>query len=223
MAPRFYVNGTLAGSGPVAGAGETNVVQFGTITMKSPFLGEIKCQALVGAPVSNESERGVAPVDGWETWNCRMPDCLKGSASVTAAKPLQLIQYENPKKEIVIEVIRPEPRTTLPWSAEMTERERLKLFRMGSTEKQPPAPVKFWVDCPGEGLEVPYEGELAPIVHNGTKNGLKPSQMEFEGNGGRTGHLLTPDICGGECEQADLFLSGQLTILGTMQQLITAE
>ena len=64
---------------------------------------------------------------------------------------------------------------------------------------------------------------LEPRIVNGSKNGLKPSHLEFEGSGGKTGHLITPDICGGTCEQADLFLSGSLTTLGTSQQLITAE
>jgi hypothetical protein len=210
--PLWRMNGVLSTPKQIE-----NVVQFGTITMKSPFWGEIKCNVLVGAPVSNESERGVAPVAGWETWSCHMPECLKGSASVIAENPVGLIERG----------IRPPEaqrgERTVPWPAELSAPEGRTALRMGNTEKLPLEPVKFWVNCPAERFEAPYEGTLAPHIVDGTKNGLKPSHLEFEGEGGKTGFLKTPDICGGQCSMANLYVKGELTLLGTGQQLITAE
>jgi hypothetical protein len=208
--PRWRLNGVLTPLNQTE-----NILQFGTITMKSPFLGEIKCNVFDGAPIRNESERGVASVDGWETSDCRMPECLRGSASVMAEAPPKLVE--------VVREVAERGAKTLPWPAELTAPEGRTSLRIGNTEKVHLAPIKFWVNCPGEGLEVPYEGELVPAYVNGSKNGLKPSHLEFEGSGGKTGHLLTPDICGGECEQADLFLNGSLTTVGTNQQLVAAE
>jgi hypothetical protein len=210
--PRFYINGVLAG------AGKQNAVQFGTITMKSPWFGEIKCNVLVGAPVGNESERGVAPVDGWETWNCRT--ACRGPAFVMAERPPLLVFREFTTKEEIQRGLK-----TLPWPAELSATEGRTSLRMGNTEKLflEPRLVKVWMTCPEELLEVVYEGELEPRIVNGTKNGLKPSHLEFEGEGGKTGFLKTPDLCGGQCSTANLYVKGELTLLGTGQQLITAE
>jgi hypothetical protein len=218
-APRFYVNGVLARSGPVAGASGTNVVEFGTITMKSPFLGEIKCNVLVGAPVGNETEKGVASVDGWETWSCHMPECFHGSPSTVMAEASP--EFGVVPERTIKEVQRHQK--TLPWPAELTAPEGRTSLRIGDTEKLPLAPVKFYVECPKELFDVLYEGTLEPHIVNGTKNGLKPSHLEFEGEGGKTGHLKSPDIFGGKEPESLLFIKGELPLLGTGQQLITAE
>jgi hypothetical protein len=210
--PQFHINGMLAGATP------QNVVQFGTITMKSPFWGEIKCNVLVGAPVSNESEKGVAPVQGWETSDCRMPECLRGSASFVMAEGA--VKLVEPLPGHPPEAVRGEK--TLPWPAELVTSEKGTKLKIRGPEGVIQG-LKVLVNCPGEGFEVPYEGTLEPNMINGSTNGLHPSHLEFEGSGGKTGHLVTPDICGGECTQAELSVSGSLTILGTMQQLITAE
>jgi hypothetical protein len=202
-APQFHSNGVLAG------ASKQSVVQFGTITMKNPFFGEIKCHVLVGAPVANESEKGVAPVEGWETSGCQMPECHRGQVSVMAESPPHFSFIETTIK--VVE----RGEQTVPWPAELTAPE-------GRTSLRIPH-LKIWITCPGEGFEVAYEGELVPHYVNGSKNGLHPSHLEFEGEGGKTGHLITKVICGGECAEADVFVSGELTTLGTSQQLITAE
>jgi hypothetical protein len=83
--------------------------------------------------------------------------------------------------------------------------------------------IKLTVVCPKEGFELQFEGALEPRVVTGSKNGLHPSALSFEGEGGKTGHLLALDICGGECAEADLSFSGELTMVGTMEQLVTAE
>jgi alpha-tubulin suppressor-like RCC1 family protein len=214
-ARRFYLNGVLAG------ASTQNVVQFGTITMKSPFWGEIKCNLLVGAPVWNETERGLASVDGWESWGCHATE-LRGKTFVTAETAVQLIERENTAKVRIPEAHRGEK--TLPWPAHaVTTPEATSALKIGNTEKLPLEPVKFLVSAPEELFEVPYEGTLEPRIVNGTKNGLKPSHLEFEGEGGKTGFLKSPAIFGGKEPEADLFIKGELTLLGTSQQLVGAE
>jgi hypothetical protein len=214
-APQFRINGVLAG------ANKQNVVQFGTITMKSPFWGEIKCNLLVGAPVGNESEQGVASVDGWGTWGCHATE-LRGKTFITPENAVQVIERLNTEKHIINEPKRGE--TSLPWpSRPVTTPEATTALHIGNTEKLPLEPVKFIVDAPEELFEVPYEGTLQPRWINGTKNGLKPSHLEFEGEGGKTGFLKTRDICGGECSMANLYVKGELSLLATGQQLVTAE
>jgi hypothetical protein len=64
------------------------------------------------------------------------------------------------------------------------------------------------------------EGTLTPILVNGTKNGLKPSHLTFEGKGGTTGSLIVPQFF----TEREVFVSGEMKILGSAtQQLITAE
>jgi hypothetical protein len=211
-APQFRVNGVLAG------ASKQNVVQVGTITMKSPFWGEMKCNVLVGASVGNESEKGVASVDGWETWGCHATE-LRGKTFITAETPVNLIE---PGKGRPPEAKRGE--RTLPWPAQtVTTPEAATALKIGDTEKLPLEPVKFIVNAPEELFEVPYEGTLEPRIVNGTRNGLKPSHLEFEGEGGKTGFLKSPAIFGGKEPEADLFIKGELTLLGTGPQLVTAE
>jgi hypothetical protein len=151
-----------------------------------------------------------------------MPECLKGAAFISAETAVKLIVRENTLKELVPEAKRGE--SSLPWPAHtVTTPEATTALKMGNTEKLPAQPVKFLVNCPGEGFEVPYEGTLQPHMINGTKNGLKPSHLVFESSE-KTGFLKTPDICGGECSMADLTVEGEVTMLGTAsQQLVTAE
>jgi hypothetical protein len=55
---------------------------------------------------------------------------------------------------------------------------------------------------------------------NGTKNGLKPSHLTFEGKGGTTGALIVPQFF----TEREVFVSGEMKILGTTsQQLINVE
>jgi hypothetical protein len=209
--PQFHINGVRVG------ASKQNVVQLGTITMKSPFWGELKCNVLVGAAVGNESEKGVASVDGWEAWGCHATE-LRGKTFITAETPVNLIEPVKGPPEAK------RGERTLPWPAQtVTTPEATTALKIGDTEKLPLEPVKFVVNAPEELFEVPYEGTLEPRIVNGTKNGLKPSHLEFEGEGGKTGFLKSPAIFGGKEPQADLFIKGELTLLGTGQQLVTAE
>lgn len=217
---RFSLNGKLAGNV------HENVTQWGTLTMKSPFWGEITCKVILGAPVWNEAtegrpERGIAAYEGWEPFVCHATR-LKGKTFITAETAVQLIERENTHHEKVYEAKRGAP--TMPWPTEpRTTPEATTVFHMGNTEKLPVEPMKIIVNAPEELFEVPYAGTLAPRWINGTKNGLKPTRIEFEGESGKTGFLITPDICGGNCSMANLYLKGELSLLGAKQQLVTVE
>jgi hypothetical protein len=215
---QFMVNGKPAGTT------HTNVTQWGTLKMKSPFWGEMTCKVIVGAPVWNESGKPLAAYEGWEPFVCQAPELERkpGKVFVTAETAVQLIERENTHKEKIYEAKR--GGATLPWPAfPLTTSEGTKALHIGNTEKLPVEPLKFIVDAPAELFEVPYEGTLQPRWINGTKNGLKASRLEFEGEGGKTGHLISPAIFGGKEPEALLYIQGELTMLGSGQQLITAE
>jgi hypothetical protein len=218
--PQFHVNGVAQSTA------HQNVTQFGELKMKSLFWGSITCKVIIGAPVWNEATEGlpvhgIESYEGWEPFVCSMPECLKGKAFISAEGAVKLEETENLKHEKIFKAVR--GASSLPWPARtVPEPESTVGLHMGNTEKLPLQPVKFLVNCPGEGFEVPYEGTLKPHLVNGTKNGLKPSHLRFE-TSEKTGFLITPDICGGECAMANLTVEGEVTMLGTGQQLITAE
>jgi hypothetical protein len=202
--PQWLSNGRLVGTE------KQGVVQFGTLTLGNSFVGEWKCGVLEGVPVWNEGGNGFASVDGWRTYNCSAASC-PGAAVVTAENPVELINEGSEKYK---PLRRP---STLPWPAETVAPEvgvaRLKVSK-----------IKLFLDCPAEAVEIGFSGSLEPQIVNGTKNGLSPSHLDFEGKGGKTGSLictpLGPPPCGSE--GGELFVSGDLTMLGTGQQLITA-
>jgi hypothetical protein len=205
--PQFLVNGKLAG------ASHQNVTEFGNVTFTSPIFGEFTCKIIVGAPIWNELGKGLAAYEGWEPFLCTKGGCTNGLAFVTAENAVKLVERENTKKEIVFEAVRGP--SSLPWPAEATVKEERTSLRIPH--------LRFLLNCPAEGFEAPYEGELSPHVVNGAKSGLKPSHLEFEGAGGKTGHLNTLLVCGGECAESELNVKGELFLVGTGQQLITAE
>jgi hypothetical protein len=111
------------------------------------------------------------------------------------------------------------PQTTLPWKGEVIEGLNAE---KSIALKVKLSPVQMNLVEPCEKFEIPMEGTLEPILVNGTKNGLKPSHLTFEGKGGTTGHLINP--AGITQTEREVFVSGEMKILGTAgQQLITAE
>jgi len=211
--PQFRINGFLAG------ATKQSVVQFGTLTLDNKLLGEFKCKVIAGVEAWNESEKGIAAVEAWEPFNCSSTECL-GPVWITAESPPELIEkkgvYE-PQRWSRYVPSKGASRPNLPWPAELITSEAgrtaLNMRKM-----------KLWIICPREGLEVPFTGNVEPRVQNGVKNGLFPSHLVFEGKGGYTSFLTSPDIEGGaETENSELFFSGELTTLGTSQELVTAE
>jgi hypothetical protein len=129
--------------------------------------------------------------------------------------------------------------TSLPWTGELTEKE--PGVRQVLTHH-----VKIWVILPPAslgngpgcaGTSIPFEDqegptekqagdELAPILINGTKNGLHPSHGEFLGEQGKTekgfpktGRLISPDVGPGYTTAKNLVTAGAKGAW----ELITAE
>jgi hypothetical protein len=212
-APQWRLNGLLAG------LGHQGVIQFGTLTLKSQVIGEVKCKIVAGAPVWNESAKGVNAVEGWGSVPCKSPECM-GQPVVTAEDPVELIE-ETLGSEKHWKAKRGS--RTLPWPGELFETTEKTIslnvhkFRISTLGGQSGG-LGQPEGCPDEGIEVVYEGNLEPKLMNGSKNGLSPSKLVFEG-----ALLCTPigpPPCGSE--GGDLFVSGELTMLGTNEQLITA-
>jgi hypothetical protein len=213
--PRWFINYALAG------ASRQNVVAVGSLTMDNKLFGEWKCRVLAGLTVGNESEKGVAAIDGWEPFDCSAKEC-SGAAYASAESPPVLEEPENAKSEKTERPLResrygpPEGKPNLPWPAELIADEvgksALKMRKM-----------KLWLICPSETFEPEFTGYIEPPVVNGAGSGLSPTHLLFEGKGGHTSWLNGTWLGGIENEETELFFSGELTVLGTGQELITAE
>jgi hypothetical protein len=201
--PLWRMNGVLAGTT------KKDVIQFGTLTLHNALLGEWKCSVLAGMRVWNEGGNGLASVESWNPYDCSSASC-PGAAFVTAEEAVKLEETTNAKGEIEYSAKR--GLSTLPWPAETVAPEagvsRLAIRKIGMI-----------LECPAQAVATKFSGILEPRIVNGIQNGLSPSHVLFEGEGGKTGWLNYP--CG-DCGY-NLFLSGELTTLGTMgQELITA-
>lgn len=79
-------------------------------------------------------------------------------------------------------------------------------------------------ECPIEGLELPFEGQLEPIAENGKKTGLNPANTKLEGKGGKTNFLTSPLLPTFEEDNLGYTISEpNLTTLGSKEQLINLE
>jgi hypothetical protein len=200
--PRFYSNGILLGASPHA------TLSSGTITLENATFGKITCRALANGVVDNELERGRGKVESFLALPCTsVPSCP--GVFATAERPLELGETEKGTEKV--KVARRGP-SSLPWSGEMftsaeTEKtRRLKLERVGLT-----------LVMPCIGGEVFFEGTLEPEYINGSKNGLKPSHLEF--GGAAAGQLVSSTGEG-------LSLGGTpapFKLAGEMFELTTAE
>jgi len=205
--PQWWMNGALAGTT------KQNAVQLGTLTMNQINFGEWKCSVLAGVRVWNEGGNGLASVESWVPYDCSSTSCSSG-AYVTAELPVELIEKINPKtSEREYEAQR--GAKTLPWPAQTAAPEagvpQLAIHK-----------IRLTLECPGEAFQPKFSGNLEPRIVNGAGNGMSPSHVLFEGKGGKTGSLGW-DGCSLGCEGTQLSVSGQLTTLGTKQELITTE
>jgi hypothetical protein len=231
--PQWRSNGVVVGGGPGVGITEQGVVQFGALTLKNAILGEFKCEFFAGGSVRNEDGKGFNAVEGLEqgdgsnahkrgepieatqsllcSYTGNEPAC-KQDSFVTSEEEQEV--FENSEK---VWTPKRSPRN-LPWPGELFETTE-KTISLNMHK------IKIYLVCSSltEGLEIPFEGNLEPKVINGFKNGLSPSKLVFEGKGGKTSWLGTCNFgvpC--ETEEHNLYVSGELTLLGTSQQLITA-
>jgi hypothetical protein len=201
-APQFHIDGPLMRLGTAQ-----NAVLYGTMTISSVVLGEIKCDVLEGATVRNESEKGLVAFEGYTTYDCTSSPNPCPGVFATAEMPVEVTERLNTKSEK--EKIAQRGPTTLPWSGEAVEEGTEKLKKLKTNG------FKLTMVAPCFNLELPVEGTPEPRIINGTKNGLKPTLLEFPAKGGL-------DICeGGKCREVES--PGSLAMVGTTVQLITAE
>jgi hypothetical protein len=205
--PQFRINGMLVGTA------RQNVTAFGTVTMDNKLYGEWKCKVLAGLTVGNETEKGVAAVERWEPFDCSTKEC--NAPTVTTEHSVEWEPTEKVEK-IPHESSPIRGPQSVPWPAEL-------ISSAGHTAMNVRKMRIVWL-CPEEAFELPFTGNLEPRIVNGTKNGLNPSHIVFEGKGGNTSFLTSPFIEGGaETENSEFVVSGELAILGTGEELITAE
>jgi hypothetical protein len=207
----FQVNAVRVGTTPVP------IATWGSLTYENPvsLIGKLTCTALTGGGIFNEGAStelvGYENVNGLMTTACsREPKCP--GAFVTAEPPVKL---ETRKEGTETEATAKRPPTTMPWKGEVIEgTEKKRHLKISG--------VHMTLVAPCEKFEIPMEGTLEPFITNGTKNGLHPSSLTFEGKGGatQTGHLIVPQFF----TEREVFVSGKMTMAGTSsQQLITAE
>jgi hypothetical protein len=202
--PQFRINGVLAGPAT------HNVVAVGSLTMNNKLFGEWKCKVLAGLMVENESEKGVATVESWEPFNCTAQDC-PGSVTFRGESSPKLEEVAKGEKPLAAR-----GSLSVPWQAElMTDEVGKTALRMRT--------MRLWLTCPSETFEPQFAGYIEPRLVNGIGNGLSPTHLLFEGKGGHTSWLNGTWLGGTETEETKLFFSGELTILGTTQELITAQ
>jgi hypothetical protein len=190
--PKFYLNGVRLGTA------HEPFLLYGTITQENATLGNITCQMMMAGKVWNETtegtEKGLMSLPEFSTGQCR------------AANPCKVKNTKGEEVEGIYLTAEAPPITegteahltgvsSLPWTGELLER--------GAGKRQPLIHhVKYWVVSPPPavgkgggclGTEMAFEGakggELAPILMNGTKNGLHPAQMEL--SGAETGHTIS--------------------------------
>lgn len=212
--PHFYINGVKAGKTKIP------IFNFGTVTLENFEVGKLHCQNLLAGNVWNEesekTEKGLGNTEGYTTYNCVGEPACTGEFAA-AEKPVELTEREvtNHENKKVKEKVAMRGGTTLPWTGEAIEPEP------GLREVKTHG-VKVTIIDPCIPIELPFEGELDPIAENGKKNGLFPGKLVFEGKGGKTHYLTTPDLPTTNEENIG-YTFGELSTLGTSEQLINTE
>jgi hypothetical protein len=234
--PKFFVNGVKAGATHVP------VLAFGEIKLEQKVLGNLQCQDLAAGSIWNEvsggTEKGLESTEGFTTYNCVSEAKCKAENSRSEKIEGLFASAEGPPKVVAVEPEKIKPgeeparpkrldNTTIPWSGEAIEPEpglvKVKTHGVKIDIVIPPS-TGGGAECPTEGLELPFEGELEPIAENGKKNGLNPSIIKLEGKGGRTGLLTTPDLPPSEEDNLGYTISEpSLTTLGTKEQLVNLQ
>ena len=205
--PKFFINGIAAGAKHEA------IVQYGPISLENHFLGKIKCQNLASGNIWNSSEKGFGNTEGYTTYACTAEPVACAGVFATAEKPVEVTEriIASEKKKVA-----QRGATDLPWEGEAVQEEG------GEKLKKIKLYVSLTAVMPCLNLEVQFKGTLEPLSINGLANGLSPSHLLFQGNGGQTGFLTTAKFGSGE-EVSRGYLSGELTTVGGNVELVTAE
>jgi hypothetical protein len=241
--PRWFINGVRAGTK------HEPTFSFGKITLKNAELKELTCENFAASSVWNEvaegTERGFGETTGYSTWECKaaLPCDVTNENGVT--KEGVFATAEGPPS-LTSEKARRTGNTSLPWTAELTEKEgnRKEFFTETHHIKvYIVVPVNKSLGGPGTGAgcellggdEIPFENEegltekvagyeLKPKVPAGIGNGLSPSHILFAGEKGfaekgypETGQLHNKTF-------GNAYITGELVSAGQADfELVTAE
>jgi hypothetical protein len=206
--PQFKVNGNLLGTQKQA------VILFGNLTLKNKMFGEWKCKIVADMLINNEAGGGLGNWEGWSPFLCESTMCA-GQSYVTAEENVKLEEKVNAKGETEYSAIR--GAKTTPWPASLKKQETTEKKVSWITKK-----MHIIINCPKETFEPNFTGFIEPHWVNGIGNGLTPSHLAFEGEGGTTSWLNGTWLGGAETPETKLFLVGELTAIGNSQQLITS-
>jgi hypothetical protein len=209
------------------------VVGFGTLTLENSSqnnlpIGKVTCRTLFGGSLANEGEAGYGLIEGFGStpMSCtKEPDACPGVYMTAEPRiPEQPVEHLEGTEKVFVGRRSP---STLPWHTELNEVETEKvkslmvqISKIGLTLVNPcaqPAPFEY-----------EFSGTLEPKVSNGTKNGLSPTHLKFEGKGGHTGHLTgnvftTGTSEKGREEEQEAFLSGETTVMGGKNELMVGQ
>jgi alpha-tubulin suppressor-like RCC1 family protein len=200
------------------------ISDWGTLTFENSFdhslVGKVTCHVVAGGNLWNEGEAGFGKTEGFGTFDCTKEPTACPGTFLTAEEELKLAEVvQGTEKVKVAEHGNP----TVPWESEMSEAENTEKTKKFLKDKI--SKVGLTMDLPCEPLpgEYRFTGTLEPIVENGIGNGLSPTHLKFEGKGGQTGHLLSLNFPTLNEAEREVYVSGELTIVGSSQQLITGE
>jgi hypothetical protein len=206
--PQFKVNGNLLGT-PKKG-----VIVFGNLSLKNKMFGEWKCKIVADMLVNNENGAGLGNWEGWEPFLCQTTAC-QGQSYVTAEENVKLEEKVNAKGETEYSAIR--GAKTTHWPVELKKQETTEKKVSLITHK-----MHLIINCPKESFEPNFTGFIEPHWVNGIGNGLTPSHVVFEGEGGTTSWLNGTWLGGKETPETILYVQGELTVIGNTQELVTS-
>jgi hypothetical protein len=180
-------------------------LSFGRIELHNGVLGNLECKTFISSQVWNEgTERGVEETNGYGTSKCASALPCEVTNERGVKKEGIFLSAEGPP-DLATGKARRNGNTSLPWLGELTEKQNAKKEGRDFILMHD---VKLWEVIPlgtemgGEGVgpecgplggqEIPFEDmegasekaagdELEPLYVNGTKNGLTPSHVKFEG------------------------------------------
>jgi alpha-tubulin suppressor-like RCC1 family protein len=194
------------------------VFGLGTLTLENASdnnlpIGKVTCHTLVGGSLWNEGEAGLGSIEDFGTspMSCtKEPNACPGAFMTAEPRiPEKPVEVERGTEKVLVGK---RAKSSLPWHTEMNEVETEKvkslvdkITKIGLTLVNPcsqPAPFEY-----------EFEGTLEPKVLNGTKNGLSPTKLKFEGKGGHTGHLMG-NVFAFEPSEKEAFLSGEVPVIG---------
>jgi hypothetical protein len=214
-------------NGAVLGTKHSPVFGFGTLTLenasdKNQVVGKVTCHSLVGGSLWNEGEAGFGLIEGFGTsrFACtKEPNACPG-AYLTAERgvPAPFQAVEGTEKVFLAK----RGQSTVPWKGELNEVETEKVKFL--VEKLSNIRFTLVDPCPPIPFEYEFFGTLEPKIINGSKNGLSPTHLKFEGKGGQTGHLTgnVVEFEGGATEK-EAFLTGEVPVIGGKNELMQGQ